>query len=141
MKVRKAIKEDYKEIMRLYGDFIETDRFKKLGNDSFEKILDSPTNFIFVAEEGSRLAGLITASSRLVIRYPIPILQVDEFYVDPSYQRHGVGGKLMLEIENIARENGIERIYIESSYKHTLGHKFYEKHGYKNSGYYFLKTF
>lgn len=126
--------------MSLYGDFIETDRFSNLDNDSFQKVITSKNNFVLVAESDSKLIGLITASSRLVVRYPIPIAQVDEFYVDPAFRQHGVGRELMKGMEDIVRDNGIQRIYIESGYKHTLGHKFYEKSGYKNEGYYFLKV-
>lgn len=138
--IRRAKPEDHKELMGLYANFIETDRFSGLDNDSFQKVIGSRNNFALVAEEDSKLVGLITASSRLVIRYPVPIMEVDEFYVDPDYQRHGIGGKLIQEIEKIALENNIKRIYIESGHKYTLGHKFYEKNGYKNSGYYFRKV-
>ena len=140
MIVREAKLEDHRQLIALYDTFLETDRFLNLNNDSFQKVIESKNNFIFVAEADSKLIGLITASARLVIRYPRPIMQVDEFYVDAKLRRYGIGGKLMDAVENIARKNNMQRIYIESSYKHTLGHRFYEKSGYKNEGYYFRKV-
>lgn len=126
--------------MALYADFIETDRFSNLNNDSFLKVVGSDSNYIFVAEADDKLVGFITASSRLVVRYPDPIMQVDEFYVDSRFRERGIGQKLIREVEIIASEINCNRIYIESAYKHELGHKFYEANGYKKSGYYFLKV-
>ena len=125
--------------MALCSGLVEEDRYAKRGNDSFHKVIADKNNVILVAEDGARLAGFITASIRLVVRYPYPILQVDELYVDPDFREHGFGRQLLQAIEAAARENGCRKIYIESAYKHKLGHKFYEKNGYQNSGYYFLK--
>lgn len=138
--IRAAAPDDHRQLMAMYGDFIETARFAGLDNDGFEKVLASPSNFILVAEMSGKLMGLITASTRPVVRYPIPIMQIDEFYVDAAYREHGVGGKLMDAMVKIAQDQGVRRIYVESGYKHTLGHRFYEKHGYKKEGYYFLRT-
>ncbi len=140
MKVRQAVSADHQQLIALYGEFIETDRFKNLDNDGFQKVIRSKNNFVLVAEEDSKLIGLITASARLVVRYPIPIMQVDEFYVDIAFRSQGIGQKLMLAIEDIAQQKGYQRIYIESGYQHEeQGHKFYKKNGYDNKGYYFLK--
>lgn len=138
--VRRAVPNDHRDLMALYTDFIEEDKFSNLDNDSFLEVIASANNYVLVAEEDSRLVGMITASRRLVVRRLRPILQVDEFYVDPGFRKHGVGKKLIEAVEKIAGDNDIQRIYIESGYKHTLGHKFYEKNGYENSGYYFLKV-
>jgi GNAT superfamily N-acetyltransferase len=126
--------------MDLFNSLVEEDRFSSLDNDSFHKVISSQTNYVLVAEEDSRLIGFITASSRLVVRYTRPIMQVDEFYVEARFRRHGVGTKLIEALEKLALQNNFFRIYIESHYKHELGHRFYEKSGYTKSGYYFQKT-
>lgn len=120
---------------------VEEDRYSKPGNDSFKKVLDSKDNFVFVAEEDSKPVGFITVSARSVIRYPKPILQVDELFVDADFRKHGVGRQLIQAVEAFAQDNGYPRIYIESAYKHDVAHKFYEKNGYTNRGYYFQKVF
>jgi PhnO protein len=140
MEIRRAASKDYKQLMTLYDDFMETDRYASLNNDSFQKIIGSKHNFILVGEEGSRITGFITASARLVVRYPQRIMQVDELYVDPDFRKHGLGGSLLKAIEQIARENGFHRIYIESATRLNEAHQFYEHNAYKKSGYYFLKT-
>jgi PhnO protein len=138
--VREAVPEDYKSLLSLYNDFLETDKFSNLGNDSFQKVLASKNNFVLVAEHDSKLAGFITASARLVVRHPQPIMQVDELYVDPAFRNHGVGKKLILGIEALAKKNYYHRVYVESGYQHEPAHGFYEKNGYEKTGYYFLKV-
>lgn len=140
MVIRKATSEDYKDLMSLYDDFLETKRFSDEDNDSFQKVIKNKTNYIFVAEENNKIIGLITASTRLAVRYPNPIMQVDELYVDPAYRKHGIGKHLIAEVEKVAHKNNCQKIYIESAYKHTLGHRFYEKNNYEKSGYYFRKN-
>jgi PhnO protein len=125
--------------MALYNDFVEEDRYSDLDNDSFQAVIAGENNYILVAEADSRLAGFITASIRPVVRYLQPIMQIEELYVDPDFREHGIGRKLIQEVEGIASENNCLRIYVESAYKHKPAHKFYEKNGYKNSGYHFLK--
>lgn len=139
MIIRNAILEDRKDLLSLYTDFLETDRFSEPANDSFLEIIRNDNNYILVAEDDSSIVGFITASKRWVVRYPNPIMQIDELYVDPDFRKHGVGKKLIQGIEELARKERYERIYVESAYKHTLGHRFYETNGYKKSGFYFLK--
>ncbi len=140
MIVRLARESDYHQIMSLYNDFVGEDRYSKLENDSFSKVLNSTTNFVYVSEEEGKLVGVATFSVRPVIRYPKPIAELDEMYVDPDSRRHGVGKVLMQEVEKKAKELGCHRVYIESQYKHEQGHKFYESLGYKNYGYHFFKN-
>lgn len=139
MIIRRAVPEDYKALMALYADFLERD-FSKPGNDSFQKVLASKTNYILVAEDDSRLAGFITASVRPIVRYVRPIMQVDELYVDPDFREHGVGRQLIQGIESLGADNNCHAIYIESGQEYTVAHKFYERNSYQKVGYYFKKV-
>ncbi len=138
MTVRRARQKDYVALMALYTDFVGKD-YSKLNSDSFLAVLAGKNNFVFVAEDNSKLIGLITASKRRVVRYLQPIMQVDELYVDLGFRKHGVGRALIQRVEELARQQDCHRIYIESRYKHESGHKFYNDNGYENHGYYFLK--
>jgi PhnO protein len=140
MKIRRAVSGDYKKLMALYDAFMKVDRYTGLDSDSFEKVLGNKNSFVLVAEDRSRLVGFITASTRLVIRYPQPIMEVDELYVDPDFREHGVGRQLIQAVEVIVKESNLHRIYIESGYEYKIAHKFYQKNGYTKQGYYFKKV-
>ncbi|MBI2075024.1 MAG: GNAT family N-acetyltransferase [Candidatus Levybacteria bacterium] len=139
MQIREAILSDYKEMMSLYNDFVGEDRYSKLDNDSFSDVLNSPNNFVFVAQEQQKIVGFATFSVRRVIRYKNPIAELDELYVIPEYRKRGVGKTLMEQVLKKAKELNCYRVFIESQYKHEIGHKFYEALGFKNYGYHFIK--
>lgn len=140
MKIRLAEQEDYQELMNLYNLFVGEDRYSQHDNDSFNRVLESDNEFIFVAEEQNKLIGFATSSIRNVVRYPKPIAELDELFVHPEYRKHGMGRKLMEIIEEKAKEQNCYLMYIESHYDHKAAHHFYESLGYKNYGYHFVKT-
>ena len=140
MKIRKAKKSDYKQLMQLYDSFLETSRYSKQGHDSFKQVMSSLKNVVYVAEEKGRLVGFITFLARYVVRYPHPIGQIEEMFVLKKFRGKGVGKSLVDRIETAARKLKCSRIYVESGYEHHPAHTFYETLGYKKSGHYFLKN-
>lgn len=140
MQIRKAEASDYEQVMQLYNLFIGEDKYSRHDNDSFQKVLASESNYIFVAEEEGKLIGFATCSMRYIIRYPHPVSQLDELFVLAEYRRHGLGKQLVEKVEQTAKENGCSLMYIESGYDRKEAHVFYEKVGYTNNGYYFKKS-
>jgi GNAT superfamily N-acetyltransferase len=140
MEIRFASSDDYQELMVLYNKFVGSDRYSKLDNDSFNKVLNSGANFVFIAEDNGKLIGFATFSVRLVVRYPKPIAELDELFVEEEYRRSGVGKMLMTQVLIKAKEMDCYRLYIESHYDHKAAHKFYESLGFTNYGYHFIKN-
>jgi GNAT superfamily N-acetyltransferase len=140
MNIRPAKQTDYNEVMNLYNLFVGEDRYSGYDNDSFIKVIDSKNNFIFVAEDLGKLVGFASFSIRSVVRYPKPIAELDELFILFEYRQKGVGRMLMKEVENKAQELNCYRIFIESHYDHKTAHIFYEKLGYTNYGYHFIKN-
>jgi len=139
MTIREVKKSDYKDLMGLYNGFVDSDRYSKFDNDSFEKVRKSENNFIYVAEYNKELVGFVSFSVRLVIRYPKPIAELDELYVVPAFRRKSVGKMLMYKVLSKAKELNCHRLFIETHYEHEAAHKFYENLGFTNYGYHFIK--
>lgn len=139
MTIRNAKESDYEELMKLYNLFVESARYSNHDNDSFHKVLNNPSNFILIAEDGGVITGFLTFSVRDVIRYPKQIAEVDELFVLEEYRKHGVGKQLMEQMEKKAKELNCHKIFIESATEREAAHKFYESLGYKNNGYHFVK--
>jgi GNAT superfamily N-acetyltransferase len=139
MKIREATKQDYKRLMELYNDFVGSDRYSNHDNDSFERTLEDPDCYIYVAEEDNQMIGFVTFSVRNVVRYKKPIAEGDELYVMPEYRGKGYGKQLMQHIINKATELNCHRMFLESHYKHETAHKMYESMGFTNYGYHFIK--
>jgi GNAT superfamily N-acetyltransferase len=140
MQIRLAKESDYVPLMKLYNEFVGEDRYSKFDNDSFEKVIKNPQNFIFVSEEKGELVGFASFSLRNVVRYPKKIAELDELFVIQHYRKKGIGEQLMQAVEKKAKEQDCYRMFIESHYDHKAAHAFYEALGYKNYGYHFIKN-
>lgn len=140
MQIRLAAESDYTPLMKLYNDFVGSDRYSHHDNDSFKKVLTSSQNFIYIAEENNELIGFASFSVRNVVRYPKPIAELDELFIDPKHRNKGIGKLFMQTIEEKAMELDCYRIYIESHYDHKSAHVLYERLGYTNYGYHFIKN-
>lgn len=127
VKIRKAKKEDYKEVIKLYADFVKKPgRYKNFDNDSFLKALQLPNFYIYLAEIEKKIIGFITFSIRTVVRYPKPIVEVEEFYVVPALRRKGIGTKLVKKALDFARKNDCQYVFLASSKDRIPAHKFYK---------------
>lgn len=140
MEIRLATKNDYEQLMDLYNKFVGSDRYSRHDNDSFHETLLSSSNFIYVGVDGTSLIAFASFSIRKVVRYPKPIAELDELFVLEQYRRTGVGKQLLQQIEEKAILLDCYRLYIESHYDHKDAHRFYERLGYTNYGYHFIKN-
>ena len=137
--IRGAGEKDYKELMKLYDEFVEESRYSEGDQDSFQEVLASTENFISVAEDKGKLVGFVTFSTRWVVRYPAPIAEMDELYVKPDYRRQGLGSKLVEEILKKAAELGCSRMFIDTHIKHEAAQKLSEKMGFTHYGHHFVR--
>src|SRR5260221_13503529 len=110
MTIRLVSESDYIPLMKLYNGFVGSDRYSRHGNDSFKAVLKSPYSFIYIAEENNELVGFVSFSVRDVVRYPKPIAELDELFVEPAYRKKGIGKILMQTIEGKAKELNCYRI-------------------------------
>ncbi len=141
--IRTARKEDYEEIMHLYGIFVDNDkRFANFDNDSYDKVLNDSNAVFEVAVDNDKIVGLIAYSFRNVVRYPKPIVEVDEFFVLEEYRRQKVGTKLMEQVFKTAKEKDCQCVYLASGMdeERKIAHLFYEKYDFDKYGFHFKKT-
>ena len=141
MKIRKAKKTDYKKVIELYADFVnQPDRYKNSGDDSFLKAIKTPCFYIYLAEIKNKVVGFITFSKRIVIRYPNPIIEVEEFYVIPELRRQGIGKKLMQKALNFAQKNNCKYVFLASSKDRVSAHKFYKALGFDEYAFHYRRA-
>lgn len=86
-------------------------------------------SFNLVAEEDGDIVGYVSA---------IPIdgetADVESIAVDPDYQGKGVGGKLLVLIEEEMKSRGFRRSILEVRDRNFESIRFYKKHGYEEIG-------
>lgn len=119
--------------------FISTTATEK-GGSVFDVIIDSPNSAIFLAHDDGTYIGIATIHKIPQIRKGRYCAEIEEMFVEPTYQGKGVAMPLIDAMVNWARENDIKSIRLESSNELTRAHGFYEKAGFKFYGRAYEKT-
>ncbi len=80
---------------------------------------------IYVARLGNEVAGFVLLYKKRDKAY------IDAFAVDPRYRGIGIGKKLLSYVEEILKQEGVEKLYltVKNSNNNALG--MYIKHGYR----------
>ena len=117
--IRKAMRKDIRHIMALIKPSIDGDQLVKRTRSSIEKHISE----YYVFEIDNNIVGVIAL-------HPWPEQKKAELAsltINPGHEHRGIGTKLALFVENLAREQGCERIFCLSTqaftfFQHKLGY-------------------
>ena len=84
----------------------------------------------------AELKGIIVATGRLILQQ-FPIVYIGRMAVDIDHRRHGIGGKLLIFLENHARDLGGEKVILHAQ---EYVKSFYVSHGYEEQGEVFMEA-
>lgn len=136
--IRNAIEGDYERFMKLMGEFVEDQtRFANYDNDSFLEVINDENSYVFVYEDLSEIIGFIVFSVRSVVRYPRPIMEVEEIFVSSKSRRKGVGRSLIEKAMEIGRQKQCYYIFLASDKKRVQAHMFHKSLGFIEYGYHY----
>lgn len=67
-------------------------------------------------------------------------IHIDDLVTLPQYRKRGFGTRLLSEVQNIARQNGIAEIHIDSNVggERTTAHRIYFQHNFEIGAYHFV---
>lgn len=85
---------------------------------------------VFVALFNSQIVGTVSLSIKNQ-----GILYIRSMVVDPDFQRKGIGRFILENIISFAKKRKIKKFVLESSKPLNNALNFYEKHGFKKTGY------
>jgi len=88
-----------------------------------------PDTTVFVARED----GVAVACGALR-RHAGGVGEVKRMYTEPAYRGQGIGGRILTEIEALARAEGIARLVLETGDRHPAAWRVYERGGYARCG-------
>jgi putative acetyltransferase len=88
-----------------------------------------PATTVFVARE----AGEAVAMGALK-RHAGGIGEVKRMYTRPAFQGRGLGGRILSEIEALARREGLARLVLETGDRHPAAWRVYERGGFAHCG-------
>lgn len=150
MIIRRMTFEDYgqaeelfKKLHNLHAE-MEPDMYKKLDcvnkKRDFKKQVKSKNKIMLCAEEDGKIIGVSNTKFCTSGMTEIKMAFMDALYVDENFRSSGVGKKLFLETERIAKENGAKRLDLTVWNFNKGAIKFYESLGMVIQRYTFEKT-
>ena len=93
-----------------------------------EQMAGADTTVFVAREEGRAVAcGALRRDTHVVG-------EVKRMYTVPASQGQGVGGRILSEIEAIAREEGFARLVLETGHAHEAAWHVYERAGFTRCG-------
>ena len=145
MEIRKATREDTGILSQMNVDVqvmhaeAQPRLFKQPDGDDFavpffSELFDNPNVVIYLAEDECPLGYVVL---RVVRREENPFMHawnfvyVDQISVQPEYQGRGIGKALMARTEELAREEGLDFIGLDSWDFNTEAHAFFYSLGFE----------
>jgi putative acetyltransferase len=89
----------------------------------------APDTTVFVARDEGR-----AVACGALRRHPGGIGEVKRMYTRPEAQGRGIGGRIVAEIEALARREGIARLVLETGDRHPAAWRVYERAGFSRCG-------
>jgi putative acetyltransferase len=88
-----------------------------------------PDTAVFVAREDGVAIGCGALK-----RHADGIGEVKRMYTRPAYQGRGTGGRIVAEIERLARREGLRHLVLETGDRHPAAWRVYERAGFRRCG-------
>lgn len=117
-----------------YQDSVNEQAIKRL-----QRIQNHEDYHTIVALEEEEVIGFIGLWKGIAYEFEEQYIRVIALAVDITYQKRGVGTKLVEAAEQYAFEQGIHIVSLNSGLEREEAHRFYERKGYMKKGYSFVK--
>ena len=134
IKIRKADKKDVSEILNLLYQLQRPKPKTSLENVTFRKRIDQylgdKDKRIIVAEQGSRIVGIVSMMFLTRLNRTKLELYIPELVVSEDHRRSGIGKSLMESCVKIAKKKKCFRIRLESGNQRKDAHRFYKRIGF-----------
>jgi putative acetyltransferase len=88
-----------------------------------------PDTTVFIAREGER-----AIACGALKRHPNGLGEVKRMYTQHAWQGRGIGGRIVAEIEELARAEGLCRLVLETGDRHPAAWRVYERAGFRRCG-------
>lgn len=131
MKIRKAKKEDLKEVAKI----LMKESMKKPYNEKFtpgsakKDVLEFFKNSLYVATDGEEIIGFISSH---IVNSDKTKAYIDELWIKSDYQGKGAGKILVKFVEGMYKKKGLSKMRLTTK-KKAKSYGFYKKLKYKDA--------
>ena len=138
--VRDVEARDYPAVLTLWNDVLGNHNFTA-GNFGWhhDRFKGNGNYRAFVAEVDGEALGMIYTMQYAPWAVEGEQIWIQGIAVRADMQGRGIGTKLLRHIEDYGREKGVYYITLNTGFKRTAAHAFYERNGYSSGNYCFGK--
>ena len=138
--IREIEERDYPDVLKIWNDVIGNHNFT-VENISWhhDRFKENDNYKAFVAEFENNVVGFV-----YIMQYAPWAVEGEQFWIQgiavkDDMQGKGIGTKLLEHIEKYGKDKGVEYITLNTGFKRTAAHAFYEHNGYSTGNYCFGK--
>lgn len=140
IEIREIKQIDYPEIILLWNKEINNHNVNEENITSIMATMTKDNNYkTFVALSENKVVGFITVVQTLAVGFAVGYLKINGLAVQKDLQNRGIGTKLFKHVENYALKKGLSSLILNSGFKRSDAHAFYEHNGYEKTSYCFVK--
>ena len=138
--IREIEERDYLSVLKIWNNVLGNSYFTAENFGSHHDRFKGNENYkAFVAELDDSIVGIV-----YIMQYAPWGVAGEQFWIQgiavrDDMQGKGIGTKLLEHIEKFGREKGVEYITLNTGFKRTAAHAFYERNGYSSGNYCFGK--
>ena len=118
-KIRRAEKNDLENVIALLENFPSDPEIPHLdwqdARNVYSDLVANTHGLILLSEENGSLAGLITLSFPLVLRFGGEYALVEDFIVDKKFRGQGIGRPLLQAAFKEARDRGCREVQVNGA--------------------------
>lgn len=129
---RSMLEADAQAIQKLNATSLGYDLSLSETKAQVHKVLQNPRYKVIIAQCEGRVIGYIHAESYECL-YAKSLKNILSLTVDNDYKRRGIGRKLLLLIEEWAKEEGASGVCLDSRVERSEAHIFYQTCGYQKT--------
>ena len=136
--IRELEERDYPALLPLwreFGGYASEDNVEP----HYERMKNDGRYKTYVASGADGAVGFITSVTYYGIGVEGPYMIIIGISVREDARGTGIGTKLIKRMEEHAKEIGVFSVYLNSDFKRTAAHAFYERNGYGKGSYGFGK--
>lgn len=126
-KLQSGNEKEFHDLVVLFHDVFETENEVNQGN--IKQLLNNPNFVCLVALQHHKIIGGITAYELMSYDSPNSVMYVYDLAVQNSYQRSGIGSRLMTELFVDCRKRGIKELFVQAEEADAHAIQFYRKLG------------
>jgi GNAT superfamily N-acetyltransferase len=134
--IRRATKDDFPQIISLLKSFPEDPEIPNINWEDAKTVLpvllSEEHGLILVSEDNGVLAGLVTMSFPIVLRFGGEYALIEDFIVDEKFRGRGIGTPLLKSAFEEARARGCRELQVNGASE--IGTPVYIKNGLHEAG-------